>query len=45
MSSIWIHVLKGLLFAGLLASLLFAHGCRSHEDNELFGMCMEWIGK
>jgi hypothetical protein len=31
-----IRALKTALAAWLLASLLFAHGCHRHEDNELF---------
>jgi hypothetical protein len=38
-------VWKGLLIAGLFASILFAHGCHGNEDHELFGTWMEWIGK
>lgn len=37
--------LKVLLLAGLLASMLFAHGCHGNEDNELFGNLQEWMGK
>ncbi len=39
------NLLKGLLVAGLLAALLFAHGCHGNEDHELFGACLEWLGK
>jgi hypothetical protein len=35
---------KGLLIAGLFASILFAHGCHGNEDHELLGTWMEWIG-
>ena len=32
------RLLKWLLAAWLLASLLFAHGCHGSGDHELFGM-------
>jgi hypothetical protein len=31
-----VRTLKMALAAWVLASLLFAHGCHRHEDNELF---------
>ncbi len=31
-----VRMLKLALAAWVLASLLFAHGCHRHEDNELF---------
>jgi hypothetical protein len=37
--------LRCVLIAGLLAAMLFAHGCHPHEDNELFTGFIEWIGK
>ncbi|MBI3822122.1 MAG: hypothetical protein HY289_05510 [Planctomycetes bacterium] len=44
-SRIVVHLVRGLLIAGLLASMLFAHGCHGDEDNELFSACVEWLGK
>jgi hypothetical protein len=35
--------LKWMLAAGVLASLLFAHGCHGNEDHELFD-AIEWVG-
>jgi len=40
-----VFVLRTLLGAWVLASLLFAHGCHGNDDNELFGRVMEMIGK
>jgi hypothetical protein len=38
-------LLRGLLLAWVLASILFAHGCHGNEDHELFGKAIGWIGK
>jgi hypothetical protein len=35
-------LLKWVLAAWVLASLLFAHGCHGNEDHELFNV-IEWV--
>ena len=37
-------ILKWILCAGLLASILFAHGCHGDEDHELFGSVRRQCG-
>jgi hypothetical protein len=37
------RLLKLLLAAWLLASLLFAHGCHGNEDHELFGVLQSCV--
>jgi hypothetical protein len=36
-------LVKALLLAWLLASMLFAHGCHGNEDHELFDTAADWI--
>jgi hypothetical protein len=36
-------LVKSLLIAWLLASILFAHGCHGNEDHELFAATAEVI--
>ena len=36
-------LVKSLLIAWLLASMLFAHGCHGNEDHELFAAAADWI--
>jgi hypothetical protein len=38
-------LVKGILLAVVLAVILLAHGCHSHEDNELFTSCTRWISR
>jgi hypothetical protein len=38
-------LLRGALIAAVLAALLLAHGCHSHEDNELFTSCIRWMAR
>jgi hypothetical protein len=38
-------LLKCLLIACVLASILFAHGCHGKEDHELFGAAIHWLEK
>lgn len=36
-----IILLRAVIFGGLLASILFAHGCHGDEDHELFGAAVQ----
>jgi hypothetical protein len=33
------------LLGGLLASMLFAHGCHGDEDQDLFGVVIGWVAE
>jgi hypothetical protein len=37
-------MLKAILLVGVLASILFAHGCHGDEDHELFGLLRACVG-